>query len=45
MGILNVTEDSFYADSRVMDADDIFDRADKMLKEGRYLTWGLQFKA
>ena len=23
MGILNVTEDSFYADSRVMDADDI----------------------
>ena len=34
MGILNVTEDSFYANSRVMDSDDILNRADKMLKEG-----------
>ena len=34
MGILNVTEDSFYANSRVMDADDILNRADKMLREG-----------
>ena len=33
MGILNVTEDSFYANSRVMDADDILNRANKMLKE------------
>jgi dihydropteroate synthase len=34
MGILNVTPDSFYSGSRVMDDDDVLPRAEKMLREG-----------
>jgi len=34
MGILNVTPDSFYADSRVQNADDIARRAEQIVAEG-----------
>lgn len=34
MGILNLTPDSFHADSRVLNVDDLLKRAEKMLCEG-----------
>ncbi|MAJ50909.1 MAG: dihydropteroate synthase [Flammeovirgaceae bacterium] len=34
MGVINVAKDSFYAKSRVVNEDDILNRADKMLAEG-----------
>ena len=34
MGVMNVTKDSFYAKSRVVNEDDILNRAGEMLKEG-----------
>jgi|TARA_B110000027_G_scaffold38590_1_gene42650 dihydropteroate synthase len=34
MGVINVTKDSFYAKSRVVNEDDILNRAGEMLKEG-----------
>lgn len=34
MGILNVTPDSFYSGSRVMDEEEVLPAAEKMLKEG-----------
>ncbi len=34
MGILNITPDSFYSESRVMDMNDLLSRAEKMLKNG-----------
>ena len=34
MGILNITEDSFYAESRLNEANEIVEKASKMLQEG-----------
>lgn len=34
MGVINVNEDSFYADSRSLDADVVLEKASKMLSEG-----------
>ncbi len=34
MGVLNITPDSFYSDSRLMSTDDILHQAEKMLSEG-----------
>ncbi|MBR5639468.1 MAG: dihydropteroate synthase [Muribaculaceae bacterium] len=34
MGIINATPDSFFADSRVMDSEDISERAKSMMREG-----------
>lgn len=34
MGIINVTPDSFFADSRISDEDALIDRAQKMIEEG-----------
>lgn len=36
MGIINITPDSFYADSRKTDTTSVLQQADKMLKEGAY---------
>ncbi|MDR2136851.1 MAG: dihydropteroate synthase [Synergistaceae bacterium] len=34
MGILNLTEDSFHAPSRILDPDDLLERADVLLRQG-----------